>query len=87
MHRSTKSSNTDDPLPDEGYKLYDGDGEELEEESDEVLEEEQEDTVEDDSAKEPTEDHENPSDIFTPQVADVLNVPDHIDVKLVKEIL
>ena len=39
MRRSTKSSNIDDPLPDEGYELYDGDGEDLEEESDEVLEE------------------------------------------------
>ena len=39
VRRSTKSSNIDDPLPDEGYELYDGDGEDLEEESDEVLEE------------------------------------------------
>ena len=87
MRRSTKPSNTDDPLPDEGYELYDGDGEDLEEESDEVLEEEQEDIVEDDSVEEPTEDHENPLDHSTPQVADVSNVPDHPDVKLVRKIL
>ena len=31
MCRSTKSSNTNDPFPDEGYELYDGDGEDLEE--------------------------------------------------------
>ena len=32
----------------------------------------------------PTEDHENTSDHSTPQVADVSNVPDHPDVKLVR---
>ena len=59
----------------------------MEEESDEVLEEVQEDIVEGDSAEEPTEDHENPSDHSTPQVTDVSNVPDHPDVKLVRETL
>ena len=52
---------------------------------DEVLEEEQEDIIQDDSAEEPTEDHENPSDHSTHQVADVSNLPDHPDVKLERE--
>ena len=79
-----KSSNNDDPFPDEGYKLYDGDREDLKEESDEILEE---DILEDDCADEPTEDHENPSDHSTPQVADVSNVPNHPGLKLVRELL
>ena len=85
--RGIKSRNTDDPLPDDSYELYDGDGEDLEKESDKVLEEEKEDIVENHSAEETTEDHEKPSDHSTPQVADVSNVPDHPDVKLFRQIL
>ena len=59
----------------------------MEEESNDVLEEEQEDIAEDDNAEEPTEDHENLSDHSAPQDADVPNVPDHPDVKLVREIM
>ena len=74
-----KSNNNDDPLPDEDHELYDGDGQDLKEKSDEILEE---DIVEDDSADEPTEAHENPSDHSTPQVADVSNVPNHPDLNV-----
>ena len=59
----------------------------MEEESNEVLEEELEDVAEDDSAEETTGDHENPSDHFKPQVADVSNLADHQDVNVLREIL
>ena len=51
----------------------------MKEKSDEILEE---DIVEDDSADEPTEAQENPSDHSTPQVADVSNVPNHPDLNV-----